>query len=200
MFAQLVGGLLASSCNLEILAICPSVNEAIEAIDRHHPRLLILDLDLGGSSGLPVADHLLAVVPEARILVLSAQAGDFVCPDRLQQAVIAVVDKTQAWDGLVEQVAAYLRTVVDTTCEEVMPDRLAQLTARERQVLRHLGRGDASKAIAAALGVTVRTVETYRRNIACKLGVSGAELIRLAVLHTVADLPAPSAPVRPGLS
>ena len=189
MFAQLVGGLLRSSCDLEIVAMAPSVADGLAAVDHHRPRLLILDLELPDGSGLAVAEHLLAVVPEARVVVLSAQASAFVCPGDLQQAVIAVVDKTQAWDVLVAQVAAYVREAGLRPALLAPLERLSCLTGREREVLGLLGQGDASKAIARRLGLSVGTVETHRRNIAAKLGISGAELIRLAVLHNLSESP-----------
>ena len=189
MFAQLVGGLLRSSCDLEIVAMAPSVADCLAAVDHHRPRLLILYLELPDGSGLAVAEHLLAVVPEARVVVLSAQASAFVCPDDLQQAVIAVVDKTQAWDVLVAQVAAYVREAGLRPALLAPLERLSCLTGREREVLGLLGQGDASKAIARRLGLSVGTVETHRRNIAAKLGISGAELIRLAVLHNLSESP-----------
>ncbi|KEF43402.1 MAG: hypothetical protein ER33_01270 [Cyanobium sp. CACIAM 14] len=195
MFAQLVGGLLRSSCDLEIVAIAPSVAEALAAVDRHRPGLLILDLDLPDGSGLAVVEHLLGLVPKARVVVLSAQASQFVCPEALQKAVIAVVDKTQAWDVLVAQVAAYVRSVGIRSASLFSLERLACLTGREHDVLRLLGRGEPSKTIARALGLTLSTVETHRRNIAAKLGISGAELIRLAVLHNLSEPPPPAGAV-----
>jgi len=59
---------------------------------------------------------------------------------------------------------------------------IEQLTQREREVLECMGRGDSNKAIATKLGLSVRTVESHRRNIAAKLGCSGARLIRSATL------------------
>lgn len=190
MFAQLVAGLLRSSFDLEVLAISPTVADALAAIDQHHPRLLILDLDLPDGSGLVVAEHLLAVVPEARVLVLSSHANQFLCPDALQPAVLAVLDKTQACDELVVQVAGYVRDALGADRHPAfIPERLESLTAREREVLHLLGQGEASKEIARDLGLSLNTVDTHRRNIAAKLGVSGAELIRLAVLQNFAALP-----------
>jgi DNA-binding NarL/FixJ family response regulator len=189
MFAQLVGGLLRSSCDLEILEIAGTLADGLAAIDRHHPSLLILDLELPDGSGLAAAEHLLAVAPHARVVVLSAQASRFVCPEALQQAVIAVVDKTQTWEVLVAQVAAYVREAGIRAPSLDPLERLSSLTERERAVLRRLGQGAASKAIAHDLALSVSTVETHRRNIAAKLGVSGAELIRLAVLHNLSEPP-----------
>ena len=197
MFAQLVAGLLRSSFDLEVLAISPTVADALAAIDQHHPRLLILDLDLPDGSGLVVAEHLLAVVPEARVLVLSSHANQFLCPDALQPAVLAVLDKTQACDELVAQVAGYVHDALGADQHSPFnPQRLESLTPRERVVLNLLGQGEASKAIARSLGLSLGTVDTHRRNIAVKLGMSGAELIRLAVLQNFAAFP-PAPPLEP---
>ncbi len=189
MFAQLVGGLLRSSCDLEILEIAGTLADGLAAIDHHRPSLLILDLELPDGSGLVAAEHLFAVAPHARVVVLSAQACQFVCPAALQQAVIAVVDKTQAWEVLVDQVATYVRDSGIRSPSLAPLERCSSLTDREREVLRRLGQGAASKVIAHDLVLSVSTVETHRRNIAAKLGISGAELIRLAVLYNLSEPP-----------
>ena len=60
--------------------------------------------------------------------------------------------------------------------------RLAMLTAREREVLEHAARGLHAKEIAAALGISPRTVEVHKTRIMEKLGVRNlAELVRFAV-------------------
>jgi len=58
------------------------------------------------------------------------------------------------------------------------------LSSRESEILAALGRGESSKQIAGALGLSVRTVETHRQNIKRKLDIEGqAELIKYAVEH-----------------
>jgi RNA polymerase sigma factor (sigma-70 family) len=61
-------------------------------------------------------------------------------------------------------------------------DRLARLTSREREVLEHAARGLHAKEIAAALGISVRTVEVHKTRIMDKLEVRNiAELVRFAL-------------------
>ena len=58
------------------------------------------------------------------------------------------------------------------------------LSPRESEILSALGRGESSKQIARALGLSVRTVETHRQSIKRKLDLEGqAELIKYAVEH-----------------
>jgi DNA-binding NarL/FixJ family response regulator len=65
---------------------------------------------------------------------------------------------------------------------------LDALTPRERDILNGIGRGQANKDIAAALGVSVRTIETHRLNLRRKLGIEGrAELVKYAVEHSGAQ-------------
>ena len=62
------------------------------------------------------------------------------------------------------------------------PLRLKGLAPRERAVLDHLAQGCSSSEVAEAMGITRLTVETYRRSLCSKLGVSGSRLVRAAVI------------------
>ena len=63
-----------------------------------------------------------------------------------------------------------------------------RLRPRERSVLELVGLGLGSREIARALGVSLQTVETYRKNVSAKLGLSGARLVRIAVLYRCVHL------------
>ena len=65
---------------------------------------------------------------------------------------------------------------------------LALLRPRELEVFRLIGQGLKTSDIGARLGISHHTVETHRKNITAKLGVSGAELVRLATLHNQTSL------------
>ena len=68
------------------------------------------------------------------------------------------------------------------SCGAPMPSKLARLTAREREVLEHAVHGLHAKEIAAALGISPRTVEVHKTRIMEKLEVRNiAELVRFAV-------------------
>jgi DNA-binding CsgD family transcriptional regulator len=74
---------------------------------------------------------------------------------------------------------------------------MRRLTQREEEIFALIGRGQSSREIAAQLHLSQRTVETHRKNIVAKLGVSGSELVRMAALQLTPragdlDLPAPS--------
>ncbi|MFM8414725.1 MAG: response regulator [Planctomycetota bacterium] len=180
MFAQLLVTMLRAGpgLDLEIMATAETVAEGIAACRQHGPDLLILDLALGDGRGEAVAEALLETNPEAKVVVLSAHAATFVCPQTIAPAVHAVVDKSDAFDTL-QIVLGKLAGVAPAT--PAARDRLVeQLSHREQEVLVLVGQGLRSEEIAGRLGITRNTVQSHRKKIAIKLGTEGMELSRYA--------------------
>ena len=184
MFLQLLVAMLRTHPNLEVVAAAQGVKEAITVCSEHNPDLLILDLALPDGDGLAVVRALMAQPEHPAVIVLSGQASSFVCPRELTPLVQAVVDKTRAYADLSLEIQRLLQAPVDPEeCGETpsAPCR-SELTAREREIFYLIGQGHTNRAIAALLGLSLRTVETHRKNIIAKLGVKGGELVRLAAL------------------
>jgi len=185
LVAQAVGGLLSEVCNLELM-VCCSVVEAIDAIRQRPPDLLLLDVVLPGERWQDASTTLQAFNPDGRLIFLTGAVELFTPPAELEAITLAVVEKSRSWEELV-------RVVSDWTCSQQIrwPHRaermamppLERLSPRELRVFEALGRGMLNKEIARQLGLTPATVETYRKTICAMLGVSGAELVRAAVLH-----------------
>ena len=98
-------------------------------------------------------------------------------------SVLAVIDKSDAWHAIVDCVVAWrIKQGPRLHATSLPAAQLAALNAREKALLAALGRGCLNREIAAELGLSLATVETYRKGIASKLGVSGKQLVRLAVL------------------
>jgi DNA-binding NarL/FixJ family response regulator len=168
--------------------VCSSVSEAIACIESSPPRLLVLDVELGGECYRDAVDLLLQRRPDAQLLFVTASATQFRPSPDLEPCTIGVVNKAQAWDQLLSVVMPWrqdLRDEITTTmqgCERQLA-AIQQLSPREQRLIRELGCGLLNKEIAARLELSVATVETYRKSVAAKLGVSGSELVRLATLH-----------------
>lgn len=184
MFLQLLVAMLRTQPRLEVVATARGVDKAIAVCAELSPDLLILDLALPDGDGVAVL-HALRDRPEPpAVIVLSGQASSFVCPRELTPLVQAVVDKTRAYAELNTEIQRLLQAPADPEEGEEAPvaPRRSQLTARERQVFHLIGKGHTNRAIAELLGLSLRTVETHRKNITAKLGVKGGELVRLAAL------------------
>jgi len=184
MFQELLVGMLRSQTSLGDVATAGTAAEGIAACASLRPDLLILDIALPDAEGLTVAKALKVLNPEARVIVLSSHASTFLRPPELRDTICAVIDKARAFEELLQEIAAITGMAYSGQADDGQLPReaLAQLTQRERQVLERMGRGESNKTMAEELALSVRTVESHRRNIATKLGCSGARLIRIATL------------------
>ena len=143
---------------------------------------VLADLRLPGKSGLELQAALASAgvglpvviitahgdVPAARA-AFRADAVDFIEKPFDQAQVVAAIESAFSRETLRQRRASE-------------KERLATLTAREREVLEHAAKGLHAKEIAAALGISTRTVEVHRTRIMEKLGVRNiAELVRFTL-------------------
>ena len=195
MFAQVLANLLSTHFGFAIAGLATSLSQAQALISQHRPELVILDLELGDGSGLDLLHTLQQRNdPDTSVIVLSGHVSTFVCPDPLRPLIAAVVDKSQAFDAIVTVIQHVVQQRGQDLALQTPATLLSRLTARERDVFSLLGDGMSSKQIAAALKLSIRTVETHRKHIVSKAGVSGAELMRLATLAGQALPPALARP------
>jgi len=176
MFLELLQRLLEGQPGLEVVATAASATTGIAACRLHRPDLVILDLSLADGDGLPVLAALAQWCPRAKAVVLSAQAAGFVCPEALEPLLLGVVDKTATFDTLLR--------VIQELLPMAEPGRSAlSLTPAQQRIYALIGLGLSNKQIASRLALSVATVETHRKAIARRLGLSGAELVRSAALR-----------------
>ena len=188
MVGQAIAGVLSEVAGLNVTGVCVSVQEVVALINCSPPRLLVVDVDLSGACYRDAVDPLLQRRPEAELLFITAMASEFVPPADLQSFTIGVVDKAQAWDQLLALLMPWKQglcggiTAAIQGCELQLA-AIDRLSPREQRLVRELGCGLLNKEIAARLELSVATVETYRKSVAAKLGVSGSEPVRLATLY-----------------
>jgi DNA-binding NarL/FixJ family response regulator len=188
LVGQAVGGLLAEHCSLELVGVFSSLNQAIDFVEHSPPDLLLVDIHCEGMHGETWQDVAAALVhgnPESRLIVITDEAKQFLCPPELQPILLGIVDKHHDRDDLVKvvirmQVASPRRSHMNNPQWRLHVDLLPP---RELRVFHCLGLGMLNQEIAKYLGLSVNTVETYRKSISSKLSLSGAELIRAATLH-----------------
>ena len=184
LFEQLLGSLIQAENLVDIVAAAHTVNAGIEACRQHRPDLLLLDLALPDGDGLAVARALAECRPEARTIVISGQADTFRCPPDLKQHIYSVIDKTRTLAAVRQEVSGCLGQM----SPEAPPAGLggiAQLSPREEEIFRLIGRGLSTKVIAAATFISPHTVSTHRKNIAAKLGLGASAMVRCATLHAL---------------
>jgi DNA-binding NarL/FixJ family response regulator len=180
----------------EVVGQASNGAEALGLAESLAPDVLVLDVSMPGQSGLEVTAALRDRASPVKVLVLSvhdhpqyvieavrAGARGYLRKDtepaELRRAIRAVA-RGEAFFS--PSVARHLSAAIQGDTAQGAADRLAALTPREREVLRGIADGRTNKEIAAALGLSSRTVESYRESLMRKLGLyTVAELTRLAL-------------------
>ncbi len=163
-----------------------SGEEFLAVYDPGRPGCLLLDVRLRQSSGLDLQDELRRRKTTLPIIVLTGHGTVPTSVRALKAGAVDFLQKPAPPKVLLERVRAAIE--VDRQDRAVaaegaiVTERLAHLTPREREVMELLLAGKVSKEIAAALGVSVRTVEGHRREVLSKTHVSSAAQLVRAVL------------------
>lgn len=159
---------------------------------RHRPPLIVLDLGLPGVGGLQLIPQLLERVPDTRILVFSMNEGPVFAAKALEAGAQGYLTKNSAPEDFAAAVATLESDRVFLEREMATElalfgvggrrDPLQDLTPREHQVLRLVGRGRSHGEIAEEIHVSYKTVANTCAILKRKLGArSLSELIRLAI-------------------
>jgi DNA-binding NarL/FixJ family response regulator len=190
--------MLAAERDLEVCGEAESADAAKQLIVGAHPDLAIIDLSLAEGTGLDLIRSLRESMPTLPVLVLSMHDEALFAERVLRAGARGYIMKREAITGLVGAVRQVLsgriyvsdgmaQTVLERLGPEAAaPDNpLASLTDRELEVFDLIGRGQSTGTIAEQLGVSIKTIETYRSNIKTKLNLKDAtDLIRLAATWT----------------
>lgn len=163
--------------------VCGAVGTASEApaaVTRLKPDVLVLDIDLGHSDGLELIKALKTLQPGLRMLVASRLPEDQYAERVLRAGAQGFIGKTQPCSCVLHAlctVAAggvwFSESVTTQLLRQVQDGRSVEahcpLSDRELQVLRLIGSGLRTGKIAQEMGVSVKTIETYRERLKLKL-------------------------------
>jgi two-component system, NarL family, nitrate/nitrite response regulator NarL len=172
--------------DLEIVARCVNVREAIDAVSTHRPDVVVLDLRLAGGSGLDVLDHIRRDGLPTRSVLLAGSVHEDELVEALQLGARGVVLKEMAPELLVRCIRTvhaggrwlendFLGQALENILERegvARPGRLA-LSAREIEIVRLAATGHHNREIADSLHITEGTVKVHLHNIYEKLGIEG---------------------------
>lgn len=170
--------LLSATPGLEVVGRAASGDEVLSNALSHRPDVVVLDLNMPGPGGIATIREL-AARSSARVLVLTMYDDDSLVFDAVRAGALGYVLKGAHPDEIVLGVEAVARgeAVFGTALAARMadwfarPDPFQELTPRQREVLELLARGLKNQAIAARLGVTLKTVRNLVSEILTKLQV-----------------------------
>ena len=191
MVAEGIQSILESFDDVAVIATLSDGQQIIDQVEALNPDVILLDLNMPGIGGLSTTEIILERRPDTRILILSMHDSPEYISSALSHGAVGYVLKDVPTDEIKQAIDAvmagneYLSTGVQ---ERLSPKGGAheQLTNREQTILLQLARGLSNKEVAFELDISVRTVETHRKNIKKKLGISStAGLTRYAMEHGV---------------
>jgi len=187
--------LLDSESDFEVVAEASDVDSAKRYVRGHHPKVLVLDLNMPGGSSLEAIPQLREESPDTQIVVLTMQQEPAFAREALGGGALGYVLKEAADEELVEAVRraaageSYLNPRLGARiASEPPPGPPDDLSEREVDVLRLIALGHTNTELAKQLYISVRTVETHRGHISQKLLLSSrAELVRYALDRKLVD-------------
>lgn len=181
-----LAALLGSVGGIEVVGQAANGREAIRAAVTLHPDVLVLDIQMPDLDGVSAAREIARVAPGVGVLMLTmfdddenvrfaldAGASGYVVKGAGQDQIVRAIHAVAAGDTILAGPVA--RRVIDaaTGRKPTAPGPLADLSAREREVLDLLAAGLPTAAIAARLGLAAKTVNNHLSSVFSKLGVSG---------------------------
>ncbi len=181
MFLEMLGGMLALRGGLRVVEQASSVAEGKAACEEHCPDLLVLDLTLADGNGLDVAKTFVETNPAGRVIVVSGNASNFVCPAWLNESLQAVIGKNETFQAIRQELDDLLGALWPTIAASRETPLGLPLTSREAEVFALIGDGLTSREIGERLQISEHTVQTHRKRAAAKLGTQGDELTRIAI-------------------
>ena len=192
MVAEGIEAILESYDDIVVVGTLANGQEAIDRIGTLAPDVILMDLNMPGMNGLSATEIILEKAPETRILILSMHDSPEYISTALSHGARGYVLKdvpTDAIKNAIDRVMAgerYLCTGAEASLPPSEPHGREALTSREQTILLQLAQGQSNKEVANTLGISVRTVETHRKNIKRTLGISStAGLTRYAMEHGV---------------
>lgn len=186
---------LEAQSDIEVVAEASNGRVAVEYSERYRPDVVVLDLSMPEMNGLEAAQAIKRCSPDTAIVAFTRHDDAAFVDELMKAGAAGYVLKQSPTTQLLNAVRAvsaggvYLdTTLVERSArgtEDVGRERAAlHVSDREKHVLRLMAVGHSNKEIAAALDISVRTVEVHKANAMRKLRLRGRiDVVRYAILH-----------------
>ena len=192
MVAQGIQSVLESYSELEIVGTLNNGRAVVEQLETLNPDVVLMDLNMPEMGGLTATELVLERRPGTRVLILSMHDSQEYIASALSHGAMGYILKDVPTDEIKLAIDAvmsgerYLCTGAAGSLKPKNSSAREALTGREQTILLQVAQGKSNKDVAGELEISVRTVETHRKNIKRKLGIlSTAGLTRYAMEHGV---------------
>jgi len=161
--------------------------EAVDQALALKPDVILMDIAMPVLNGLEATRQILAANPAARVVILSAHSDDEYIKRTSEVGVAGFLEKQSSAEILTKAIVevAKGKTYFSAAIAKRLRDQLnlprdrdgflranaSRLTSRETEVLQLVAEGSANKQVAAALGISIKTVEKHRQHLMDKLNI-----------------------------
>lgn len=187
MIRESLGALLSSESDIKVVAYAADGAEAITLAQAWKPHIVLMDVCMPVVDGIEAAMRIVKQLPQTRVIALSAQGERPFVSQMVEAGVQGYVLKDESVATLAHAVRAVAggQTWLPEPTQLLSGPEKRLLSRRERLVLKELAEGKRAREVAEVMGISTKTVDTYRRRMMSKLGLaSQAELVKYAVaLH-----------------
>lgn len=203
--------IIQSRPDMTIVGEAGTRDEALALAATEHADIILLDLDLGGDSGVNLISELMTAAGEVRIIILTGLrdpeahrqavlrgAMGIVKKEKAAQVLISAIERVHAGEAWLDpSLVAGVLTEIGRSSKpkKIDPEaeKIATLTKREREVVTLIGEGIRNKEIAERLFISETTVRHHLTSIFDKVGVADrVELLIYAFRHGLANPPSKS--------
>ena len=178
--AEGLAALINHQADMKVVGSVGTVVDSASAAGELNPDIVLLDFRLPDGTAPDAAAAIRAIVPAAKMIFLTREDSDAARFAAVQSGASAFIHKSRAAAEVVAAIRDVARgkmLITPRTIATLLQKRrgieaqLERLTPREKEVLRLMAEGHASRAIAAELGISYTTVRTHIRGLGSKLAV-----------------------------
>ena len=176
-----LSGLIEGAGDMRVVGLAADGAEALELIPTASPHVVLMDLSMPGMDGITATGQISERHPDTAVLVLTSFSDQQRVTDALDAGAVGYVLKDAEPADLLEAIRAVARghSPLDPRVARVVlhgrrapaSSPAAELTDREQEVLALVGRGQANKQIARALGIRESTVKAHLTSVFQRIGV-----------------------------
>lgn len=176
-----IRALVEQIAEVEVVAEAADGHQSLRLIREHHPDILLLDVILPSVTAVESLKAIVESFPGVRVIVLTLQENEAYAVQAFRAGATGYLTKSAARAELEKAIRAvasgesYLASQLSQQAVlKYLKDPhaiLSELTARQREVLKMIAEGHATKEIAKRLNISVKTVETHRAQIMERLDI-----------------------------
>lgn len=198
IFRDGIRALLREARNISVVATAGDGEEVLEKLKKIKPDIVLMDINMPGCNGIEATRIIKAKYPAIKILALTMHEEDRYIVDMMDAGASGYILKNTGAEELVSAIRAV--SVGDSCLSKEVSDKLltyivrsngsapkkysngVSLTEREKEVLKLIAEEQSNREIAARLFISLRTVDTHRRNLLQKLKLKNtASLVKYAI-------------------